>query len=130
MALLDRLRISRSPGIGRARRALRAALSNRLVQFGLIAAALFALAPRAANPSRIELQHETLDKLRATTAEKSSLLVLPAHEAEAVDRRAIEDEVLYREGLRLGLDQGDGIIRERIIQRVLFFAEEVADASR
>lgn len=111
-------------------RPLARALSNRLVQFGLIAGALFAVAPRAENPSRIELHHAALDKLDAAAAQRSGLVVLPAEQAQAVERRAIEDEVLYREGLRLGLDQGDGIIRQRVIQRVLFFAEEIADASR
>jgi hypothetical protein len=113
-----------------ARRLAGQVLSNRIAQFGLIAAALFAVAPRGAAPSRIELAHTTFDKLHGAAAQKKGLVVLPRDEAAAVDQRAVEDEVLFREGVRLGLDQNDGVVRNRVIQKTLFFAEELADASR
>ncbi|MFO0588472.1 MAG: peptidylprolyl isomerase [Polyangiaceae bacterium] len=105
-------------------------LSNRLVQFSLIAAALFAIAPRAEAPSRVELHHEALDRLHGAAAAKSGRVALSNEDAAAVDRRAIEDEILFREGVRLGLDQADGVVRNRVIQKTLFFAEELGDASR
>ena len=105
-------------------------LSNRLVQFSLVAAALFAIAPRAQPPSRIELRHEAIDKLHGAAAAKAGRVTLSREDAAAVDRRAIEDEILFREGSRLGLDQADGVVRNRVIQKTLFFAEELADASR
>ncbi len=105
-------------------------LSNRLVQFSLVAAVLFGVAPRAQAPARIELHHEAIQQLHGAAAAKAGRVVLSGEDAAAVDRRAIEDEILFREGMRLGLDEGDGVLRNRIIQKTLFFAEELADASR
>jgi hypothetical protein len=45
--------------------------------------------------------------------------------ASLVDRY-VDDEVLYREALRLGLDQGDEIIRRRLIQKIEFLQEDSA----
>ena len=42
----------------------------------------------------------------------------------------IEDKLLFREGLRLGLDQGDPMIQQRIVQKVLLLAEDLGGASR
>ncbi len=39
----------------------------------------------------------------------------------------IREEVLYREGLALGLDQNDTIIRRRLAQKMEFLAEDLAD---
>jgi hypothetical protein len=64
---------------------LTGALSNRLVQFGLIAGALFALAPGAENPSRIELHHERLDELHTAAARKAGLVVLPYFSERSAD---------------------------------------------
>jgi hypothetical protein len=48
--------------------------------------------------------------------------------AADVDERAIEDEILVREALRLGFDKNDPIVRQRLVQKMLFFAEELAGA--
>ena len=40
----------------------------------------------------------------------------------------VREEVLYREGLALGLDQGDPILRRRVAQKVEFISEELVDA--
>jgi hypothetical protein len=40
----------------------------------------------------------------------------------------VREEVLYREGLALGLDQGDPILRRRVAQKVEFISEELIDA--
>lgn len=105
-------------------------LTHRLVQFGLVAGALFAIAPGARAPSRIELERQGLDELHGAAAVKAGRIVLSGEDAKAVERRAIEDEILYREGLRLGLDENDGVVRNRVIQKTLFLAEELSDASR
>ncbi len=105
-------------------------LAHRLAQFGLVAGALFAVAPRAQSPSKIDLAHQGLDQLHGAAAAKAGRITLSDEDAKAVDRRAIEDEILFREGLRLGLDDNDGVVRNRVIQKTLFFAEELSDASR
>jgi hypothetical protein len=46
-----------------------------------------------------------------------------------VDERAIEDEILYREGKKLGFDKDDSIVRQRVVQKTLFLAEELAGTS-
>jgi hypothetical protein len=38
----------------------------------------------------------------------------------------IDDELLYREARALGLDQNDGVVRRRLIQKMGFFLEEQA----
>ena len=40
----------------------------------------------------------------------------------------IKEEVLYREGLVMGLDKGDTIVKRRMAQKVQFLAEDIATA--
>lgn len=103
---------------------------SRLFQFAVLGGALFAIAPRPSSPLDIEIKSERLAALRAFEASRGASARMPAPRAEDVDQREIEDEILYREGVRLGLDKNDGIVRQRVVQRVLFLAEEVAGASR
>jgi peptidyl-prolyl cis-trans isomerase C len=100
-------------------------LRSRLLQFLVLGAAIFALAPRGTSSARISLKRDYLEALE--TAEASR--VAGAQRAE-VDRRAIEDEVLYREALRLGLDQGDPLVRGHLIQKMLLLAEDLGGATR
>lgn len=53
----------------------------------------------------------------------------PSDEEErAVLDRHVDDEVKYREALALGLERGDPVIRRRLIQRLEFLAEDLAQA--
>jgi hypothetical protein len=52
--------------------------------------------------------------------------------AEALQRLLasyVDDEVLYREALRMGLDRDDEIIRRRLIQKMQFLQHDLASAS-
>src|SRR5215831_6611637 len=40
----------------------------------------------------------------------------------------VQEEVLYREGLALGLDKGDIIVKRRMAQKMQFLSEDVAAA--
>jgi hypothetical protein len=51
-----------------------------------------------------------------------------AKEMEALVGDYIRDEVLYREGVAMGLDEDDAVIRRRIRQKMEFVADLVADA--
>lgn len=51
-----------------------------------------------------------------------------AKEIEALVGDYIRDEVLYREGVAMGLDRDDTVIRRRIRQKMEFVADLVADA--
>jgi PPIC-type PPIASE domain len=50
-----------------------------------------------------------------------------AKEMEALVGNYIRDEVLYREGVALGLDRDDAVIRRRIRQKMEFVADLIAD---
>jgi hypothetical protein len=115
------------------RRLLRAAepaARQRLVQFAVLGGLIFAIAPRARSRDDIEIRGERLAALHVAEAARAGSRALAPETAADVDQRALEDEILYREGVRLGLDVNDGIVRQRVVQKVLFLAEEMAGASR
>lgn len=109
---------------------LKALLRNRLFQFAAIGAAIFAITPAAPAPNHISIKGDRLGALRAAEAARHGAKALAPDKAREVDQRAIEDEILYREGVRLGLDRNDGIVRQRIAQKVLFLAEEIGGATK
>ena len=51
-------------------------------------------------------------------------------ELEALIRRWVREEVLYREALRLGLDDGDAVIRKRLAQKMDVIAASAADTEK
>jgi len=103
---------------------------ERLVHFAVIGAVVFAIAPRPDNTARISLGAGYLDALHAAQARKLGVDRLSPEQVAQVDRRAIEDEVLYREALRLGLDRDDAVARRHLVQKMLVLAEDLAGASR
>jgi len=109
------------PGV---RRRLR---SEPLVHFaglGLLCFVLHAaLAPRRGEPLVIDGA-----RVRATEAELERRLgrdVAPAELAAALQLE-LDEERLYREALALGLEQGDPIVRRRLIQKLRFVHEDLA----
>ena len=109
---------------------LGAAVRSRLVHFLLLGGAIFALAPRPDPRRDIAFDSAAFDDLRRAQAERLGAPALDAGETEDVRTRAIEDEILYREAVRLGLDKDDNIVRQRLVQKVLFLAEDLAGVSR
>ncbi len=101
-------------------------LGSRLVQFLLLGGLLFCIAPAAPRPDRVELTAAERRALYAAQARRLAAPRLRPEQERAIDSRAIEDEVLFREALRLGLGRGDGVVRQRLIQKVLFLAEDLA----
>ena len=49
-----------------------------------------------------------------------------AGELSHLVERHIEEEILYREGVAMGLDVGDEIVRRRVVQKLQFLQEDVA----
>src|SRR5512136_978482 len=109
-------------------------LSEPLVHFLLLGAVLFAVyhyvqPDRGAAPSSKQIQM-TLDELaqlavlfqsqwrRDPTPEEFSRLV----------ESKVQQEVLYREALAMGLDKNDEIVKRRMAQKMQFLAEDVAAA--
>jgi len=76
-------------------------------------------------------------EIRLTTDELSQLVLVfrsqwkreptPEEFSRLVENR-IQQEVLYREGLAMGLDKGDEIVKRRMAQKMQFLAEDVAAA--
>ncbi|MEM6475506.1 MAG: peptidylprolyl isomerase [Pseudomonadota bacterium] len=50
-------------------------------------------------------------------------------ELDAAIERFVRDEVLYREALRLGLDQGDAVVRRRLVTKMDLSASAAAEAA-
>lgn len=117
-----------------ARSSLAAALAHlgraRLVQFLAIGGAIFFVAPRPRDDRRIEVAGRELAIAAAAEATRHGARALAPDKAAEVKARLIEDKLLYQEGVRLGLDQDDPIIRQRVIQKVLLLAEDLGGATR
>lgn len=115
-------------GVARALRVVRAIAEQRLVQFAVIGGAIFAIAPAASSDRDIELRRDAVAALFVADAQRGASIT--SERVREIEERLIEDEILYREGVRLGFDRDDGIVRQRVIQKVLFMAEELGGASR
>jgi peptidyl-prolyl cis-trans isomerase C len=102
----------------------------RFVQFLVIGGAIFVLAPGPVDDRRIELSSRELMVVQRAEAARQGASALSPQLAAAVRARLIEDELLFREGVRLGLDRGDPMIRQRVVQKVLLLAEDLGGATR
>ncbi len=109
---------------------LRGLLRSPLLHFAVIGGAIFAFAPRREDPRVVELTTHGIGAFEQAQAARDKVAALPASRAKEVEARAIEDEVLYREALRLGLDKDDPIVRQRLIQKLLLLVEDLGGASR
>jgi peptidyl-prolyl cis-trans isomerase C len=111
--------------------ALREAAGNRLVQFLVLGGLLFLAAPGAPDDDRaVRLDSARIERLGQREATRRGLQGATRALRDEVRSRAVEDAVLLREARRLGLDQDDAIIRGRLIQKMLFIAEDLGGASR
>jgi len=107
---------------------IRRLLREPLLHFALLGAAIFGtyrlVAPTASDTSEIVI---TADRIASFTAQFSaSHGGRPPHEDElraAVDAY-VRDEMLYREGLALGLDRDDPVVRNRIRQKADLLSED------
>ena len=72
----------------------------------------------------------SLDELRTMMAYFQSQWHRPPtpQEFQAMVEDKVKEEVLYREGLAMGLDKDDTIVKRRMAQKVQFLAEDVAAA--
>jgi peptidyl-prolyl cis-trans isomerase C len=103
---------------------------QRIVQFMILGGAIFAASSIARRGGdAIAFTSAELDLLRNAEAHKKGLDPTSLSLQGEIKERALEDEILYREGLKLGFDKDDGVVKQRIIQKTLFLAEELAGAS-
>jgi peptidyl-prolyl cis-trans isomerase C len=108
-------------------------LREPLLHFLLIGALLFAgyaiMQRHNGGPSSKQI-NLTSDDLRQIDAYFESQWHRPptADEFAAMVETKVQEEVLYREGLAMGLDKDDTIVKRRIAQKMHFLAEDVASA--
>ncbi len=76
---------------------------------------------------QIVLTTDDLRQLQSTFAAQWQRAPSP-EEMRGLEENKIREEVLYREGLLLGLDKDDVIIKRRLAQKMQFLAEDVAAA--
>jgi hypothetical protein len=111
---------------------LRRLLKEPLVHFLLAGAVIFAVlswrTPADDPASRqIHLTREDQARLSVNFAE---IMGRPPtqQELDALINRWVREEILYREALRLGLDDGDAVIRKRLAQKMDVLAASAVDA--
>jgi peptidyl-prolyl cis-trans isomerase C len=103
-----------------------------LVHFLIIGLALFGIyrliTPAGAKPTstRIELTQNDLSQLEISWRAQWQRAPSP-DEMRSLINDKVKQEILYREGLALGLDQGDEIIKRRMAQKMEFLAEDVSN---
>lgn len=106
-------------------------LRSRLFHFAIAGGLLYLVAARnASRERRVEIDPEALAAVHEAQAKKLGVSSLPEDGKREVDARAIEDEILYREALRLGLDRDDPIVKQRLVQKLLLLVEDLGGASR
>lgn len=100
-----------------------------LVHFIAAGAVIFAVAgvvgDATSESRRIEVTPGLVDRLQQVFAAQWRRPPTPA-ELEGLIESHVEEEVLYREALGLGLDKDDTIVRRRLAQKMQFMIEDVA----
>jgi parvulin-like peptidyl-prolyl isomerase len=108
-------------------------LREPLLHFLLIGAVLFGLYglapsghPTAAAPSKeIRLSLDEINQLTQLFQSQWRRAPTPQELQRLVENK-VEQEVLYREALAMGLDKNDEIVKRRMAQKMQFLAEDVA----
>lgn len=104
---------------------------SRVVVFAVSGVALYGLASaRAERAKVVEIDPAVLASVRDAQAKKLGVGALGDDGRREVESRLIEDEILYREAVRMGLDRDDPVIRQRLVQKLLLLVEDMGGASR
>ncbi len=103
-----------------------------LLHFLLIGAALFVfyhwLNPSAATSDtsrKIELTNDDIQQLEISWIAQWQRPPTPEERRNLVEDK-VRQEILYREGLALGLDKDDTIVKRRLAQKMEFLADDVS----
>jgi len=105
-------------------------LKDPLLHFLVLGAALFAISASRggddAAPDRIVIDSLVVERV-AAAAERLYGREPTRAELEALLEPTIRDEVLYREALALGLDLDDDEVRRRLIEKMQYLTQDLAD---
>jgi hypothetical protein len=106
---------------------IRRLLQEPLLHFLLIGIALFVVHDQVAAPNRagksIVISEALVDQL-AREYEARWTRKASGRELDALVEAHVRDEIIYREGMALGLDRDDELIRRRVRQKFEVIAEE------
>ncbi len=89
---------------------------------GLVVVAVYRWVAPQPPTNQIVLSEAAIEGLRQDYLRRNGALPTAAEQA-ALIQRFVDDEVLYREALALGLDRGDVIVRRRLVQKMEFVLE-------
>jgi peptidyl-prolyl cis-trans isomerase C len=101
-----------------------------LLQFLILGALIFAMAQlvqskRAASQRQIVVDAQLQRRIVAINQTQSGITPGAAQLGRLVEDY-IDDEVMYREAMRMGLDRDDEIVRRRLIQKMQFLQRDLA----
>ncbi len=106
-------------------------LRDPLVVFVLLSVGVFALdgwpAGRETARPVIEITPDAVGRLRARWIAQWGREPT-GEELQTLIDEAVDEEVLYREAQRLGLDRDDAIVRRRLAQKLTFLLEDAGDS--
>jgi peptidyl-prolyl cis-trans isomerase C len=108
-------------------RRLRRAAREPLLHFLILGAAIFAVADLRGGSDdqhRIVIDKARVAQLSRTYAQQFGGAPTPAM-LRTLIAGDIDEEILYREGLAMGLDRGDEVIRRRVVQKVQFLEQDL-----
>jgi hypothetical protein len=102
-----------------------------LLQFAVLGGALFlVLGDGVDAPDDAMIVVDPALRERLSRQYEAQLGAFPSPgEMQALVDKHVRDEMLYREALRLGLDEGDEIVRRRLVQKMEFLAESAVTPS-
>src|SRR5262245_40525990 len=104
-------------------------IKDPLVHFLLIGSALFAIALLRGEPEtrdRIVVTAEQVDQARAAATALQGRAPTTEELAELVEP-LVRDEIMYREARALGLDENDDEVRRRLIEKMTYLTQDLAD---
>ena len=83
--------------------------------------------PSQSDPSQIVIDAQDIERLKAQFEGARQRPPTDA-EMQSLVNSLVEEEILVREALALGLDQGDGVVRMRLAQKMSFLTTSVAQS--
>ena len=104
-------------------------IKDPLVHFLIVGAALFAIAALRGGsepPDRIVVTAEQVAQARAAATALQGREPTEEELADLVEP-LVRDEILYREALALGLDENDDEVRRRLIEKMSYLTQDIAD---
>ena len=99
---------------------LRRLLSEPLLHFAVLGALVFGISSAFGSEedgaTTIVVDQTVVERITADLSKSLGRAPTPAEREAAIDRW-VDEELLYREGLRLGLDRNDPLVRQRVVQK-------------